>query len=88
MKRLILVAEISASLIGSVAHGASTMQSATAECRDEAVSTGLEYEADIQAYVGQCLQRFAGLPDYEEPTGNEYPGAPADEATTENETVE
>ena len=40
------------------------MQTALSDCRDEAVSTGLENEVDIQYYVDLCMQSFAGMTGY------------------------
>jgi hypothetical protein len=34
------------------------MQSALANCREEAVSTGLQEQADIQAYINLCMQAW------------------------------
>jgi hypothetical protein len=53
-------------------------QSALADCRDEAVSTGLENEEDIQYYVELCMQSFAG--DYADAEYMETPtNAPAED---------
>ena len=87
MKRLTLVAGIGVALIGSISNGALAMQSAAAECRDEAISTGLEQLEDIQAYVDQCLQRFAGLSGYEDISISESMEPPVEEPMAESEPV-
>jgi hypothetical protein len=42
------------------------MKTAMANCREEAVSTGLEDEADITAYVDLCMQAWQSPSDYTE----------------------
>jgi hypothetical protein len=43
------------------------MASALANCRDEAVSTGLQEEPDIQAYINLCMQAWQTPDDYATP---------------------
>lgn len=41
-----------------VAQADQDMQSALANCREEAVSTGLQEQPDIQAYINLCMQAW------------------------------
>jgi len=40
------------------------IKTTTTSCRNEAVSTGLEDEADIKAYVDLCMQGWQNPADY------------------------
>lgn len=71
-------------MIGTIANSASPMPSA-ADCRDEAISTGLEQDAAIQAYVEQCMQRYAGLTEYHEITSRDDVEPPVEERMVESE---
>jgi hypothetical protein len=43
-----------------------SMQTAMANCREEAVSTGLVEDADITAYIDLCMQAWQNPADYTE----------------------
>ena len=43
-----------------------TSETALANCRDEAVSTGLEDQADITEYVDLCMQAWQNPAEYTE----------------------
>ncbi|MCO6413942.1 MAG: hypothetical protein J5I92_14470 [Thiogranum sp.] len=45
----------------SAALAATEYQSALSNCRNEAISTGLENEDDIKYYVDLCMQSFGGI---------------------------
>ena len=63
MMRILNTCAIALMLVAATARADSIPPSANSDCRDEALSTGLEQEADILAYVEQCMQRYAGLGD-------------------------
>ncbi len=52
--------------LSSTAKADTNRNTATANCREEAVSTGLEDEADITAYIELCMQAWQSPPEYEE----------------------
>jgi hypothetical protein len=45
-------------LLSATAGADPDMASALASCRDEALSTGLQEEPDIQAYITLCMQAW------------------------------
>ena len=53
-----------------------SMQTATANCREEAASTGLVEDADITAYIDLCMQAWQNPADFTE-------GEPGDKAQDE-----
>jgi hypothetical protein len=64
MKKTTLACALLSPLLLSVpgaAVAAAQYQSSLSDCRDEAVSTGLENEQDIQYYVELCMQSFGGM---------------------------
>lgn len=64
MKKTKLVCALVSPLLAlshSAAMAAPEYQSALSNCRNEAVSTGLENEEDIKYYVDLCMQSFGGM---------------------------
>ena len=62
--------------VSSPAKADTGMKSAMANCREEAVSTGLENETDITTYVDLCMQAWQSPAEYAESN-------PASEETNE-----
>ncbi len=70
MKMTNLACGMSVGILASVCTVAGAnpdMQSALANCRDEAVSTGLQEEPDIQAYLNLCMQAWQSPDGYQPP---------------------
>ena len=49
------------------AKAVTNMKTAMDNCRQEAVSTGLEDESDITAYIDLCMQAWQNPAEYAEP---------------------
>lgn len=67
MKNLNLVCMMGIIILASRSGAISAqtdIKAATTNCRDEAVSTGLADEADIQAYINLCMQAWQNPADY------------------------
>jgi len=60
----------------AAAHADGDMAAALSNCRNEAVSTGLQEEADIKAYIDLCMQAWQMPPGYADPADS----APPDDA--------
>ena len=65
----------------AAAHADGDMAAALSNCRNEAVSTGLQEEADIKAYIDLCMQAWQMPPGYADPADSAAP----DEATSPDE---
>lgn len=64
MKKTTLASALLSPLLAfpqGAAMAATEYQSALSNCRNEAVSTGLENEEDIKYYVDLCMQSFGGI---------------------------
>ena len=53
-------------VMSSPARADTAMQATMSNCREEAVSTGLENEADIAEYVDLCMQAWQNPAEYTE----------------------
>jgi len=53
-------------VISSPAKADTSVNTAMANCREEAVSTGLENETDITEYVDLCMQAWQSPTEYTE----------------------
>ena len=51
----------------SATYADSSMKTATANCRNEALSTGLEAEEAITAYIDLCMQAWQNPEEYTDP---------------------
>lgn len=67
-----------AAATATAAHADGDMAAALSNCRNEAVSTGLQEEADIKAYIDLCMQAWQMPPGYPDPAESATP----DEAAT------
>ena len=56
-----------AALASPLANADSDMAAALSNCRNEAMSTGLQEEADIKAYIDICMQAWQMPPGYVDP---------------------
>jgi len=74
----------------AAAHADADRATALSNCRNEAVSTGLQEEADIQAYIDLCMQAWQMPPGYADPADAAAPdeAAAPDDAGAETPQAE